>query len=43
MKNRIWTKNGRQIINTRVLSDPISAIYQSYNQIVEQDDEKVAE
>lgn len=40
---KVNSKNGRQIINTRVLSDPISAIYQSYNQIVEQDDEKVAE
>lgn len=32
---KVFAKNGTQIINTRVLSDPIAAIYQSYNQIVE--------
>ena len=40
---KVNSKNGSQIINTRVLSDPISAIYQSYNQIVEQEDERVTE
>ena len=33
---KIQSKNGTQIINTRVLSDPISDIYRSYNQIQEQ-------
>lgn len=40
---KLNAKNGAQIINTRVLSDPISAIYQSYNQIMEQGDGRVAE
>ena len=38
---KVNAKNGTQIINTRVLSDPISAIYQSYNKILEQGDERV--
>ena len=33
---KIRSNNGTQIINTRVLSDPISDIYSSYNQIQEQ-------
>lgn len=32
---KIQYKNGTQIINTRVLIDPISDIYRSYNQIQE--------
>ena len=40
---KITSTNGSQIINTRVLSDPISAIYRSYNQILEQKNGKAVE
>ena len=40
---KIQSKNGTQIINTRVLSDPISDIYRSYNQIQEQRNGKAVE
>ena len=40
---KITSTNGSQIINTRVLSDPISAIYRSYNQIQEQKNGKAVE
>lgn len=40
---KIKSTNGTQIINTRVLSDPISDIYRSYNQIQEQRNGKAVE
>jgi len=40
---KVDAKNDTQIINTRVLSDPIAAIYQSYNQIVDGKYGKVTE
>ena len=40
---KMTSTNGSQIINTRVLSDPISAIYRSYNQIQEQKNGKAVE
>ena len=40
---KIRSNNGTQIINTRVLSDPISDIYSSYNQIQEQRNGKAVE